>query len=165
MRFLFLLFILLPILEMVVLIKVGSIIGAWNAVALVVLSVFIGLAVIRRQGLATALKARQKMAAGELPAMEMLENLVIAIGGLLMLIPGFITDFLGVFLLLPPIRRLLIRRWLTATGIKVQQTNIYDAEFRRESSRQNGQTHIHHHTIDGDYTRDQDNDEPKSRKP
>lgn len=163
MRFLFLLFILLPILEMVVLIKVGSIIGAWNAVALVILSAFVGLAVIRRQGLSTTLKARQKMAAGELPAMEMIESLAIALGGLLMLIPGFITDFLGIFLLIPPVRRLLIRRWLTATGVKMQQTNIYEAEFHRESSWQNDQPHIHH-TIDGDYTREQGHEEPESKK-
>ena len=164
MRFLFLLFILLPILEMVVLIKVGSIIGAWNAVALVILSVFIGIEVIRRQGFKTTLRARQKMAAGELPAMEMLENLAIALGGLLMLIPGFITDFLGIFLLIPPVRRFLIRRWLTARGVKMQQTNIYEAEYHREPTWQNDQTHIHH-TIDGDYTREQDKEDPENRKP
>ncbi len=163
MRFLFLLFILLPILEMVVLIKVGSIIGAWNAVALVILSVFIGIEVIRRQGFKTTLRARQKMAAGELPAMEMLENLAIALGGLLMLIPGFITDFLGIFLLIPPVRRLLVRRWLKATGMKVQQTNIYEAEYRREPSWHQDQTHLNH-TIDGDYTREKANQDPENRK-
>ncbi|WP_066014042.1 FxsA family protein [Endozoicomonas atrinae] len=163
MRFLFLLFILLPILEMVVLIKVGSIIGAWNAVALVILSVFIGIEVIRRQGFKTTLRARQKMAAGELPAMEMLENLAIALGGLLMLIPGFITDFLGIFLLIPPVRRLLIRRWLKVSGVKVQQTNIYEAEYRREPSWHHEQTHLNH-TIDGDYTREEDDGGSGSQK-
>ncbi|WP_257294610.1 FxsA family protein [Endozoicomonas sp. YOMI1] len=163
MRFLFLLFILLPILEMVVLIKVGSIIGAWNAVALVILSVFTGIEVIRRQGFKTTLRARQKMAAGELPALEMLENLAIALGGLLLLIPGFITDFLGIFLLIPPVRRLLIRRWLKVSGVKVQQTNIFEAEYRREPSWHHDQTHLNH-TIDGDYTRENDDDGSESRK-
>ncbi|MBO9481951.1 FxsA family protein [Salinisphaera sp. G21_0] len=163
MRFLFVLFILLPILEMVVLIKVGSIIGAWNAVALVILSVFIGIEVIRRQGFRTTLRARQKMAAGELPAMEMLENLAIALGGLLLLIPGFITDFLGVFLLIPPARQLLIRRWLKVNGVKVQQTNIYEAEYRREPSWRQDQTHLNH-TIDGDYTRENDDGRSRSQK-
>ncbi len=145
------------------LIKVGSIIGAWNAVALVILSVFIGIEVIRRQGFKTTLRARQKMAAGELPAMEMLENLAIALGGLLMLIPGFITDFLGIFLLIPPVRRLLIRRWLKVSGVKVQQTNIYEAEYRREPSWHHEQTHLNH-TIDGDYTREEDDGGPGSQK-
>ncbi|WP_257286449.1 FxsA family protein [Endozoicomonas sp. SESOKO1] len=155
MRFLFLLFILLPILEMVVLIKVGSIIGAWNAVALVILSVFVGIEVIRRQGFRTTLQARQKMSAGELPAMEMLENLVIALGGLLMVIPGFITDILGMFLLIPPVRRWLIRRWLKVNGVKVPQSNIYEAEYRREGGWHKDQNHLNH-TFDGDYTREDD---------
>ena len=154
MRFLFLLFILLPILEMVVLIKVGSIIGAWNTVGLVILSAFIGIEVIRRQGFRTALRARQKMAAGETPAMEMLENLAIALGGLLMLIPGFITDFFGIFLLIPPVRRLLIRRWLATFGVRVQSANIYEAEYRRENGDQK-RPQIHQ-TLDGDFTREQD---------
>ncbi|USE37564.1 FxsA family protein [Endozoicomonas sp. SCSIO W0465] len=154
MRFLFLLFILLPILEMVVLIKVGSIIGAWNAVALVILSIFIGIEVIRRQGFRTMLSARQKMAAGETPAMEMLEHLALGLGGLLMLIPGFITDFMGIFLLIPPVRRLLIRRWLATCGVRVESANIYEAEYRREADdRKRSQIR---QTLDGEFTREQD---------
>lgn len=163
MRFFFLLFVLLPMLEMMVLIKVGSIIGAWNAVALVVLSVFIGIEVIRRQGIRTTLKVRQKIAAGELPAMEMLENLAIGLGGMLILIPGFITDFMGIFLLIPQIRRLLILRWLDVSEIKIQQTNIYEGEYRREPSWHHEQNHLNH-TIDSDYTREEGADGSESQK-
>ena len=95
MRFLFFLFILLPILEIVVLIKVGGLIGALNTVALVLLSAFVGVDIIRRQGFNTALRARQKMSAGILPAMEVLENMAVVIGGVMMIIPGFISDALG----------------------------------------------------------------------
>ena len=160
MRFLFLLFILLPILEMVVLIKVGSVIGAWNAVALVIISAFVGINIIRSQGFSNALKTREKLAAGESPAVEMLESLFIAVGGLLMIIPGFITDIAGILMLIPPLRRWLIKRWFRRIGMKAQQNNIYEAEYHRESDGFHTQTHIRH-TIDGDFTRE--NDDNSSR--
>ena len=161
MRFLFFLLIFFPILEIVVLIEVGSIIGAWNTVGLLLLSAFIGIEVVRREGFRNALKARQKMAAGEVPAMEMVENLVIVLGGVLMIIPGFISDFIGIFLLIPPVRRWLIRRWLKASGVKIRQANVYEAEYRREGDLHNGQQHIHH-TLDGEYTKDQDDQSGRS---
>ncbi|WP_067514950.1 FxsA family protein [Endozoicomonas ascidiicola] len=160
MRFLFLSFILLPILEMVVLIKVGSVIGAWNAVALVIISAFVGINIIRSQGFSNALKTRQKLAAGESPAVEMLESLFIAVGGLLMIIPGFITDFAGILMLIPPLRRWMIKSWFRKIGMKAQQSNIYEAEYRRESDGFHTQTHISH-TIDGDFTQESDDQRPK----
>lgn len=152
MRFLFLLFILFPILEMVVLIKVGSVIGAWNTVGLVVLSAVVGVEVVRREGFRNALKAREKMAAGELPALEMVENLVIVLGGVLMIIPGLISDFMGIVLLIPPLRRLLIGQ-LKLGGAQIRQVNIYDAEYCREDDLRSGQRQIHR-VLDGEYTKD-----------
>ena len=167
MRFLLFLFILFPILEMVVLIKVGGIIGALNTVGLVLLSAFIGVDVIRRQGFRTALRARQKMAAGELPAMEVMENLAIAIGGVMMIIPGFISDGVGAALLIPPLRRWLIGRWMKGFGIKVQQSSVYEAEFHREwpQDKHHAERTINqhttktdnqqsNHTLEGDFTRE-----------
>ena len=156
MRVLLLPFIIIPILEMVVLIEVGSAIGALNTVALVFLSAFIGLQVIRQQGFSTMMKARQRMAAGELPAGEMLEGFMIAIGGLLMMIPGFVTDFTGILLLIPPVRRLLLKKMITSGRWKVQQTEIYEGEYRREQHWEMGPHHINHgsRTIDGEYTKD-----------
>ncbi|MGB1271941.1 MAG: FxsA family protein [Endozoicomonas sp.] len=153
MRFLILPFILLPILEMVVLIKVGSAIGAWNTVSLVILGGFAGLAVIRRQGVSASLKARQKLAAGELPAFEMIETLMIAVGGLLLLIPGFISDFMGMSLLISPVRKALIRKVASSGPWQVQQTEIYEGKFRRESGWGRHHTHISH-TYEGDFSRD-----------
>ncbi len=153
MRFLFVPFILLPILEMVVLIKVGSAIGALNAVALVILGAVIGLQVIRRQGFSTMVKARQKMAAGELPALEMIEGFMIAFGGMLMLLPGFITDFMGVLLLIPGVRKLLIGKIVSSGHWKVQQTEIYEGEYRKEGPGNIHQQQINQ-TINGDFTRE-----------
>ncbi len=153
MRFLFILFILFPILEMVVLIKVGSVIGAWNTVGLVVLSAVVGVEVVRREGFRNALKAREKMAAGELPAQEMVENLAIVLGGVLMIIPGFISDFMGIVLLIPPLRRLLVGRWLKLGGVQIRRASVYDAEYRREDDLRSGQRQ-NHRVLDGEYTKD-----------
>ena len=153
MRFLLLPFIIFPIIEMVVLIKVGNAIGALNTVALVFLGAFIGLQVLRQQGFSTMVKARHKMAAGELPAAEMVEGFMIAMGGLLLMLPGFVTDFMGALLLVPPCRKWVIGRMVASGRWKVQQTEIYDGEFRRETHWESHHTHINH-TIDGDCERD-----------
>ena len=154
MRFLLLPFIILPILEMLVLIEVGSIIGAWNTVALVLFGTIIGLQVLRQQGLSTMIKAQQKMAAGELPGTEMVETFMIAIGGSLMLIPGLVTDVFGILLLIPPVRRFIIRRMVASGRWRMQQTNIYETEYRRESHWESQHSQINHTTIDGEFSKD-----------
>ena len=156
MRLLFLLFILFPILEMVVLIKVGGVIGAWNTVGLVILSALAGIEVVRRQGFRNALKLREKMAVGELPAMEMVESLAIVLGGVLMISPGFISDISGIFLLIPPVRRLLLNRWLKMSSVEFRRTNVYEAEYHREDDWHSDQRH-NRRILDGEYTRERDN--------
>jgi UPF0716 protein FxsA len=108
MRYLFLLFISIPIVEMWVLIEVGSEIGAFSTIALVFLTATLGLALLRQQGLATLFEVSKKIEHGQLPAAEILAGLLLAIGGALLLTPGFITDAIGFACLLPPSRKLII---------------------------------------------------------
>ncbi|MBF3202179.1 FxsA family protein, partial [Pseudomonas aeruginosa] len=89
--FLFLL-LLFPLVELAVLIKVGSVIGVGWTLFLIVASAFIGAALLRVAGVATAWRARERLARGELPEQEMLEGLLIAVGGGLLMLPGFISD-------------------------------------------------------------------------
>src|SRR5690606_19661020 len=103
-NYLFLLFVLTPIVEMWVLIKVGGVIGALPTIGLVLLTAVIGLALLRMQGFATLLRARQKMEEGQLPAKELVEGIFLAVGGALLLTPGFVTDALGFACLLPGTR-------------------------------------------------------------
>jgi len=110
MKILFLLFIIMPIVEMTVLIKVGSIIGAASTIGLVLLTAVIGASLLKRQGLSTLMRANQKMNAGELPAKEVAEGFLLAVGGALLLTPGFVTDAVGFSLLMPGIRGLLIEQ-------------------------------------------------------
>ncbi|WP_237054680.1 FxsA family protein [Microbulbifer sediminum] len=112
MRPLLLLFIVVPIIEMWLLITVGREIGALPTIGLVLLTAVVGLAMLRRQGLSTVMRAQQKMQAGELPAREMAEGIFLAVGGALLLTPGFFTDALGFACLVPGLRQLLLGRIL-----------------------------------------------------
>jgi UPF0716 protein FxsA len=105
MRFLFLLFIVMPIVEITLLIKVGESIGVWNTVGLVLLSAFIGVNMLRYQGLSTLARAQQRANAGEIPGREMVEGIVLAVGGALLVTPGFVTDVIGFSCLIPYTRR------------------------------------------------------------
>jgi len=107
-RLLFLFFLVTPIVEMYLLISVGQWIGVWPTIGLVVLTATLGVALLRQQGFATLVRGQQRMAAGEMPAQEMMEALALAVGGALLLTPGFATDLLGFLCLLPLTRRALV---------------------------------------------------------
>jgi len=108
MRFLFLLFVILPLTEIVILIQVGQLIGVWYTVGLVLLSAFIGVNLLRRQGLSTLMRARSRMDSGELPAQEMIEGIILAVGGALLVTPGLVTDAIGFSCLIPAVRRRIV---------------------------------------------------------
>lgn len=110
MRVFLLLFLLFPVLELFVLVKVGMAIGFLPTFLLVVASSMLGVFLIRVAGFATALRARESLARGELPAQQMLEGLMVAVGGGLLLLPGFISDVLGLICLLPVTRRVLVNK-------------------------------------------------------
>ena len=105
-------FIVLPILEMYVLIKVGGNLGALNTVLLVLLTALIGVALLRVQGFRTLMNAKNKLGMAQLPAEEMITGIFLAIGGALLLTPGFITDIFGFLCLVPLTRRILLKVFL-----------------------------------------------------
>ena len=107
----FLLFTLVPLLELYILIKIGSYLGAFQTVALVVLTALLGIAVVRFEGLRTLQQIRQSLSQGILPAEEMVDGVLIFIGGILLIIPGVLTDLLALVLLIP-YSRTIFKRWL-----------------------------------------------------
>ncbi|HHH46896.1 MAG TPA: FxsA family protein [Thiotrichales bacterium] len=109
---LFLLFLTIPLVEVYLLIKVGGWIGALPTIGLVVFTAVLGAALLRIQGLETLQRFQMTLASGQIPAMEMLEGVVLAVSGALLLTPGFLTDTLGFLGLVPPVRRWLVRRVL-----------------------------------------------------
>jgi UPF0716 protein FxsA len=112
MRYLLPTFIVLPILEMYVLIKVGGNLGALNTVLLVLLTALIGVALLRVQGFRTLMNAKNKLGMAQLPAEEIITGIFLAIGGALLLTPGFITDIFGFLCLIPFTRRILLKFFL-----------------------------------------------------
>ena len=103
------LFLLVPVAEIAVFIQVGSRIGAGMTVLLVVVSAVVGVWLVRRQGLATATRVQAMVARGESPALGMLEGLALLAAGVLLVVPGFLTDIAAFVLLIPPLRRGIIR--------------------------------------------------------
>jgi UPF0716 protein FxsA len=96
--------ILVPIAELYVIIQVGHVLGAVNTLALLVLISFAGAWLMKREGLSTWRRAQRQVEAGLLPGRELVDGALILLAGALLLAPGFITDTLGLLLLLPPVR-------------------------------------------------------------
>jgi len=125
-------FLLVPILEIYLLIQVGSLIGAVPTIGLVVLTAVAGVALLRAQGVQTFLRFNQALGEGRLPATEILEGAALLIGGALLLTPGFFTDLIGFICLAPFSRRALIK-WLTARYNPAPHTNLHEFETKRQA--------------------------------
>ncbi len=108
---LFLLFTVVPLLELTVLIKMGTIIGTTNTIALILLTGVGGAALAKSQGLYVISRIQSDLQEGRLPAEELLNGAFVLAGGILLLTPGFITDTMG-FILLIPFSRNLCKKWL-----------------------------------------------------
>ena len=108
-----------PLVEIAVFIQVGEAIGLMATLVAVVLGTMVGVAVVKQQGLAVLTRAQQQMDAGIVPDRELFDGVCLVIAGFLILLPGFVTDTLGVLLLLPPIRDLL--RSGTGRFVKVRR--------------------------------------------
>jgi UPF0716 protein FxsA len=102
-----LLFIVVPIAELAVIIQVGQLIGVWWTIAILVADSVLGSVLMRSQGRAAWRRFNDTTRAGRVPAREVLDGALVIFGGALLLTPGFITDILGLVLLIPPTRALV----------------------------------------------------------
>lgn len=109
---LFLLFLIIPLVEIYFLIQVGSAIGALPTVFLVVFTAVLGALLLRYQGFITLRNFQASMGRGKLPALEILEGMVLLVSGALLLTPGFFTDAIGFACLIAPLRRAVIQWFL-----------------------------------------------------
>ncbi len=115
-----LLFLAIPLIEIYFLIQVGEVIGAIPTVLMVVFTAVLGATLLRVQGLSTLRRVQAAAARGEIPALEMLEGMMLLVGGALLLTPGFFTDAIGFICLISPLRRTLIRYWIKRYGANIQ---------------------------------------------
>ncbi|WP_122521270.1 FxsA family protein [Pseudomonas viridiflava] len=146
MRVFLLMFLLFPVLELFILVRVGMSIGFLWTFLLVLATSMLGLFVMRVAGFATALRARESLSRGELPAQQMLEGLMVAVGGGLLLLPGFISDILGVICLLPVTRRLLISKVRQRAEAQAMRQRAFadDLQSRADEQAANSRTHAIH---------------------
>ncbi|QFY41285.1 FxsA family protein [Candidatus Methylospira mobilis] len=130
----------LPVLEVYLLIKIGSSIGFIPTIMLLVTAATIGTGLLRTQGLAIWLRVQQSLLNGELPAVELMDGFVILAGGVLLLLPGFLSDLAGLLCLLPQTRK-LITEWLLKRRFEQQASSnpgntatnsTIEGEYRRE---------------------------------
>jgi UPF0716 protein FxsA len=104
---LILVFLVVPLVELYVLIQVGSAIGTLNTIVLVILMGVVGGWLVKREGLGTLRRVQEQLGQGRVPAAELVNGFLILFGGALMLTPGFVSDILGLALLVPPVRALV----------------------------------------------------------
>ncbi|HEV7399427.1 MAG TPA: FxsA family protein [Solirubrobacterales bacterium] len=105
------LFIVVPIVELYVIIQIGSLIGVWPTIALLLADAVLGSLLLRHQGRGAWRRFNAALAERRFPGREVADGLLIAVGGTLLLTPGFVTDILGAIFLIPPTRA-LVRRLL-----------------------------------------------------
>ena len=134
---LLIIFVGVPLFELYLLIQVGSEIGALPTIGLSILTAIIGTYLVRVQGFAVLMRVRDMVDRGETPALEVLDGALLLIAGLMLILPGFLTDALGFLLLIPPLRRLLVRRFVRLVPVRTEAPTdvgrrVIEGEFRRE---------------------------------
>jgi len=147
MNLIFIALLCLPVVEIAVLISVSGVIGLPLTILCVLLTAIIGTFLLRQQGLSLLFSAQQQVEQGQLPAQTMAEGVVVAVGGALLLTPGFVTDAMGFMCLIPFTRHMmvaLLKKGFVAKGGVYVSTQ----HSSQDNSVDKGVT------IDGEYKRD-----------
>jgi len=164
-QLLFVLFIIIPIIEITVIMQVGALLGVWPTIAIVILSAWLGAKYVRQQGLATLQSVQTRMAQGEMPSDEIVTGLMLLVAGVLLVTPGFVTDIFGLSLLIPSVRAAIASH--VQKHIKVNQFgagatftqggsgNVYQHEAQEHSFTQESKPLSHHNgeTLEGEFQR------------
>lgn len=143
-RLLFVLFIVIPIIEISILMQVGTFLGVWPTIAIVIFTAWLGAKYVRQQGLATLNSVQTKMAQGQMPSDEIVTGLMLLVAGVFLMTPGFVTDFFGLSLLIPAVRNAIVN------GVKphLARSSTSSASFRFQTGSPFQQPNEHHNTND-----------------
>ena len=148
------LFILMPIMEISLLIRVAGQIGILNTAAFALFTAVLGAYLVKQQGMATLAKLQEEANGGRVPARQIVEGVALLVAGAVLLTPGFITDAFGFALLIPPVRIALINlvaQKVFANGQVVYSYTSY-ADTSNQNTRQAGSRSVNGTVIDGEYT-------------
>jgi UPF0716 protein FxsA len=117
---LFVLFLLVPVVELAVIIQVGHVIGVWDTLGLLLVLSIGGAWLVKREGLGVVRRFQRQLEAGAIPGKELADGVLILLAGALLLTPGFVTDAVGLLLLLPPVRALLRAGLMRRLALRTQ---------------------------------------------
>ena len=119
----------IPIIEIFLFIKVGSQIGALNTILLIFITAFFGIVYARYEGFNTLRSGMSQIVKNELPINEIISGAALAFAALLLILPGFATDLLGLLIIFPPTRKLIFKRVSTKQSTKNKKQNFINGEF------------------------------------
>ena len=139
----FVIFVALPLAEIYALIKIGSWFGVFPTIALLLLVSALGATLVKREGLRVLSRMQEQVVAGKMPSNEILDGVCLLLAGVLLLVPGFVTDAVGLLLLLPPFRVLLRSALKRRNGKKLRIVATYSGRIVN-----NGHIHDVHGTYD-----------------
>ena len=120
----------IPLIEIYLFIKIGSQIGAFNTVLLILTTAVVGVAYARYEGFNTLRSGMSQLIKNEMPIYELISGATLAFAALLLIFPGFATDFIGILLVIPLTRRLILGKLIKKNQYKKKETNNYiDGEY------------------------------------
>ena len=128
MKSLFILIIGLPLVEIFLIIKIGHIVGSFNTILLIVFTAITGVYFARLEGLNTLRSGINQLIKNEIPAYELMSGATLAIAALLLIFPGFITDFIGIILIIPYTRKILFKLFLSKYNKKNVNSDYIEGE-------------------------------------
>lgn len=132
-QILLLLFICVPVIEIALFMQIGGLVGFWPTISIVLVTAFCGATLVREQGIQTLMSVQNKMQSGQMPAQEIVEGVLLAVAGILLLTPGFLTDFLGFILLFKPSRVMVALKLMQ--HVKVQTVGGgFSAQTKEDSN-------------------------------
>ena len=125
-----LLLISIPLMEIYLFIKIGSYIGAFNTVSLILITAIVGIIYARYEGFNTLRSGISQLIKNEIPVYEIISGAALAFAALLLILPGFATDLMGLILIFPPTRKLILKNFSKKYTSKNQKKKDYiDGEF------------------------------------
>jgi len=146
----FLIFILVPLAEIIVFMNVSDVIGLGTALIMALLTAILGGSIVRHQGIQTIMSAQNNLQRGALPSRELFDGLCLVAAGATLITPGFITDAVGFALLIPPLRELLRQKLIRSGKFKMSGFNAgHNGSFNDPHSK----PHNYHdpNVIDAEY--------------
>ena len=130
MNTLLLIIILVPIIEIYLFIKIGSQIGAFSTISLIFITAFLGIIYVRYEGFNTLKSGMSQIVKNEMPIYEIISGAALAFAAFLLILPGFATDILGLLIIFPPTRKLLLKKVSTKySKNKNKKQDFIEGEF------------------------------------